>query len=690
MKSWLVQKQTALGKDKSNPLTVDSLRKTIWSSIHHLLINEVLTIPGQTTTGKEISYPFTAGSESPLLGVNTPRSDEDRLELMKLMVFLLPKVEKVGIGVNAVDLQVYAVRHMLLLLVHKLLLFSLTNWCSSLSVVSPIKYALTVNPNIYVSCINQFWTTVAVKQVNDITRLQALVDRKNVVVTEAMIREALHLDDSEGVDCLPNKEIFVDLVRNVDSTTKFYMYPRFLQLIIRNQVERATDEHVEEVDTCDATQGDDSAAHGEVPTLQQTPPQSPQVQLPLPQPQPQPQQAADFPMSLLQEAMDAYVSLTRRVEHLEYDKVAQALEITKLKRRVKKLEKSNKVRVLKLRRLQKVGTSQRVEIFNDTVMDDESNQGRMIAEMDQDDAVVLKDDKEIEDAIKVVEEAKEDKTEPAEVQEVVDVVTTAKLITKVVTAASETVTAASAIITTTEARVYAATTATLTTAPVRVAVAPSRRRKGVVIKDPKEESTTSTIIPAETKSKDKGKGILVEEPKPLKKKQQIEMDEQYARELHAELNKDIDWDKAIDHNVDGFKMDYFKGMSYDDIRPIFEAKFNSNVALLLKTKEQIEKDENRALEKINETPVERAAKRRKLDEEVEDLKRHLQIVPNEDDDVYTEATLLARKVLVVDYEIIEINNKPYYKIIRADGTHQLYISFLTLLRNFDRENLEAL
>nr|GFC89411.1 hypothetical protein [Tanacetum cinerariifolium] len=73
------------------------------------------------------------------------------------------------------------------------------------------------------------------------------------------------------------------------------------------------------------------------------------------------------------------------------------------------------------------------------------------------------------------------------------------------------------------------------------------RRKGVVIWDPEEESTTFIIIPAETKSKDKGKGILVEKPKPLKKKQQIKQDEQYAKELHAELNKDIDWDEAIDH-----------------------------------------------------------------------------------------------------------------------------------------------
>nr|GEU35453.1 hypothetical protein [Tanacetum cinerariifolium] len=199
--------------------------------------------------------------------------------------------------------------------------------------------------------------------------------------------------------------------------------------------------------------------------------------------------------------MDACVALTRRVEHLEFDKVAHALKITKLKRR-------------------------RVETSDDTVMDDESNQGRMIAEMDQDDAVVLEDDKEedreVADAVKDVQEAKvdesahdqgrqaesqveiykididhankvlsmqEDETKPAEVQEVVDVVT----------AASETVTSGSAIITTAEAQVPAAT---LTAAPTRVTAAPSRKRKGVVIWNPESELTTSTIIHAETKSKD--------------------------------------------------------------------------------------------------------------------------------------------------------------------------------------------
>nr|GEW69800.1 hypothetical protein [Tanacetum cinerariifolium] len=79
-----------------------------------------------------------------------------------------------------------------------------------------------------------------------------------------------------------------------------------------------------------------------------------------------------------------------------------------------------------------------------------------------------------------------------------------------------------------------------------------------------------------------------------------------------------------------------------------------------------------------------------FDEVVEELKKHLQIVPNNDDEVYTEATPLALKVPVIDYEIYTKNNKPYFKIRRADRTHQLVLSFLSLLRNFDREDLEVL
>nr|GEY41853.1 hypothetical protein [Tanacetum cinerariifolium] len=143
----------------------------------------------------------------------------------------------------------------------------------------------------------------------------------------------------------------------------------------------------------------------------------------------------------------------------------------------------------------------------------------------------------------------------------------------------------------------------------------------------------------------------------------------------------------------GFKKDYFKCMSYDDIRPIFKKYFNSNVAFLEKSKEELEEEESKALKRKTKSSKEKATKKQKYDEEVQELKKHLQIVPNDDDDdddVYIEATPLALKVPVVDYEIHTENNKPHYKIIRADRTHQLFLSFLNLLRNFNREDLEML
>ncbi|GKA38598.1 hypothetical protein Tco_0731149 [Tanacetum coccineum] len=76
-----------------------------------------------------------------------------------------------------------------------------------------IKYALTINPTIYTSCIEQFWTTVKVKTVNEEVQLQALVDGKKIIVTEASIRRDLQLDDEEGMDCLSNATIFEELTR---------------------------------------------------------------------------------------------------------------------------------------------------------------------------------------------------------------------------------------------------------------------------------------------------------------------------------------------------------------------------------------------------------------------------------------------------------------------------------------------
>ncbi|GJZ08055.1 hypothetical protein Tco_0542338 [Tanacetum coccineum] len=75
----------------------------------------------------------------------------------------------------------------------------------------PIKHALTVNPTIYTSCIEQFWATVKAKTVNGEVQLQALVDGKKIIITESTVRRDLQLEDAEGVDCLPNATIFEQL-----------------------------------------------------------------------------------------------------------------------------------------------------------------------------------------------------------------------------------------------------------------------------------------------------------------------------------------------------------------------------------------------------------------------------------------------------------------------------------------------
>ncbi|GJR71054.1 hypothetical protein Tco_0083419 [Tanacetum coccineum] len=76
-----------------------------------------------------------------------------------------------------------------------------------------IKYALTVNPKIYTSCIEQLWATVKVKTINGEVQLQALVDGKKIIVTKASVRRDLQLDDEEGTNCLPNATTFEELTR---------------------------------------------------------------------------------------------------------------------------------------------------------------------------------------------------------------------------------------------------------------------------------------------------------------------------------------------------------------------------------------------------------------------------------------------------------------------------------------------
>nr|GEV63396.1 hypothetical protein [Tanacetum cinerariifolium] len=538
--------------------------------------------------------------------------------------------------------------------------------------------------------------------VNDVTRLQALVDKKKVIITEATIRDALRLDDAKGINHLPNEEILTELARMgyKKPSTKLTFYkrtswnefssflasaviclstgkgcsgvetPLFEGMIVAYQAgEGAAKVNVDDVPADEGAASiavDDVPAavdepsipsptlHTQTPPISQDIPSTSQV-LPTPPPsliappppqQPQPSQDAKISMDLLHNLLDTCTTLTRsgrRIADMDADVDVTLKDISK-----------------------DVAVDAKIEESADV-------QGRQVESQAQ----IYQID--LEHADKVLSK-QDDDIEPAKLQEVVEVVTTAKIITKVVTTASATITAAAP---------------QLTTAALILTIAPSaaRRRKGVIIRDLEEIATPSTIFHTVSKSKDKWKEIFDEVIEQVQRK---EKEDNVVKRYQALKKKPQTKAQAKKNmmiylrNVAGFKMDYFKRMTYDDIRLTFKKKFNSNVAFLEKTKEQMEEEDSSALKRISESHEDKAAKKQKLDEKVEELRKHLQIVPNDDDDVYTEATPLARKVPIVDYEIYTKNNKTYYKIIRADGSPQLFLRFLSLLRNFDREDLEVL
>nr|GFA41772.1 hypothetical protein [Tanacetum cinerariifolium] len=366
-----------------------------------------------------------------------------------------------------------------------------------------IHYALTVSPHIYISCIKQFWNTAVVKRSGDVTRLQAIVDKKKIVISEDVIREILQLDDAEGV--VPAQD-------DVDH-------------------ENVTEEIADDV-------AQPTSPLPPSPIIPSLPPHQ--------SPRPFPSQAAEGSSILVQQVLDKCFALILRVEGLESANTAQQLEILKLKARVKKLERLNKVKSSKLRHLKKVGTSQRIESSEDE--ENVFNQGRMSVDINE--GIELVDDQEKDAQVK----GRQADTQ-AKIYNI-DLDHTSKVV-----AVSTPISAAK----------------------------PAAKPKVLKI---------VPAAPTTFSAKDKGKGILVEDPKPMKKKDQIAMDAEYARKLREEEEshvqaKDVQANdapaKGIQYikryhgykkkpqsesevrknmiaylkNTKGFKMAFFKGKTYD-------------------------------------------------------------------------------------------------------------------------------
>ncbi|GJQ93283.1 hypothetical protein Tco_0004422 [Tanacetum coccineum] len=500
---------------------------------------------------------------------------------------------------------------------------------------SSIRYALTVNPTIYTSCIEQFWTTVKVKTVNGEQQLQALVDRKKIIITEATVRRDLQLEDADGVDCLPNAIIFKQLTlmgyEKLSQKLTFYkafFSPQWKFLIhtILQCLSAKTTAWNEFSSTmasaviCLATNQkfnfskysfesmvknlDTQQEHGEgsdmptdphhIPTIIQPSTSQPQrKQRPrklkrkdtkIPQSsvpveniayeavyeekddsggprrqdtmgdtiaQTRSENVSKFsndPLLVgvniprsgedslqLKELMEFCTKLQQRVLDLENTKTAQAQEITSLKKRVKKLERKKKSRTHGLKRLYKVGLSARIDSSDDEAslgdQEDASKQGRKIHDIDADKDITLDSTHfDTDPDMFGVHDLDGDEVFVETEEPVVNAATTTSIIP--VSAAKDlsdvdmTLAQALAELKSTKPKAVTTAATTTTTAVTRP------KAKGFVIQEQEQASTPITS------SKDKGKGIMVEEPLKMKKKDQVLFDEQEAIRLQAQFDEE--------------------------------------------------------------------------------------------------------------------------------------------------------
>ncbi|GJW60388.1 hypothetical protein Tco_0109723 [Tanacetum coccineum] len=163
-------------------------------------------------------------------------------------------------------------------------------------------------------------------------------------------------------------------------------------------------------------------------------------------------------------------------------------------------------------------------------------------------------------------------------------------------------------------------------------------------------------------------------------------------------------------NQGNYKISDFKGMSYNEIRPIFEKvwDFNQHIEPMdmehgsekIKSPEKIEEEDVDTQKEMKEVVKESGAKRKKslprkrstvkrqkieIDDEKEDLKVYLDIVPR--NYAAEDVESLSTKYPIVDWKTCVLTeNFMYYQIFRGDGSSKNYKILSEMLEDFDRQD----
>nr|GEU98755.1 hypothetical protein [Tanacetum cinerariifolium] len=109
---------------------------------------------------------------------------------------------------------------------------------------SPLRYALTFKPTVYVSHIRQFWSTARIETTEEGTKILATIDGILRIVTESSLRRNLKLKHEEGISSLSDAELFENLTLkgyNISPNQKFtFQKVAILPLLLRARIAQSS------------------------------------------------------------------------------------------------------------------------------------------------------------------------------------------------------------------------------------------------------------------------------------------------------------------------------------------------------------------------------------------------------------------------------------------------------------------
>ncbi|GJV73259.1 hypothetical protein Tco_1493254 [Tanacetum coccineum] len=279
----------------------------------------------------------------------------------------------------------------------------------------------------------------------------------------------------------------------------------------------------------------------------------------------------------LNELKELYTNLD-----LEKTKTSQANEIASLKRRVKKLEHKKKSRTHMLKRLYKVGLTARVESSRDEDLgEDASKRGRRINVIDVDKDITLVNNDADNEMFDV---------DALDGEEVIVAGQNENVIEEIVNAAQVS-TAATTVPITTEKITLAQALADLKSTKTKA--------KGIAFREPGESTTTifSQQLQDKGLSQDKGKGILVEPDKPLKKKDQLKLDKEIVLKLQAKIDKEERIARAEEEKIDE------ANIAWDNIQAKVDTDYQLAERLQAEEQEQADKKRNKPPTKTQQKKI---------------------------------------------------------------------------------------